>query len=63
MADEKYAVTLRHVDEHGVKLYDSDTSLQRVVDDSDDERVKRIKRKVDLRLSAILAVRHWSRVI
>jgi hypothetical protein len=53
MADEKQTQALDHVDERGIKLGDSDTSLRAV---QDDPRVKRIKRKVDYRLSAILAV-------
>ena len=56
MTDDKRLDALEHVDERGEKVGDSsDTSLQ-PVDDSEDPRVKRIKRKVDFRLSAILAV-------
>jgi hypothetical protein len=59
MADEKHSDALDHVDEEAEKLKDVDTSLQ-LVDDQDDPAVKRIKRKVDFRLSAILAVRLWN---
>lgn len=58
MADEKHSDALDHVDEKAEKLKDIDTSLH-PVDDQDDPVVKRIKRKVDFRLSAILAVRLW----
>ena len=60
MADEKETQATDHVDERGIKLGDSDTSLRAV---HDDPRVKRIKRKVDYRLSAILAVRTQARLI
>lgn len=53
MADVKDAEKAGHIDEHAVKPGDSDTSLSPV---EDDPRVKRIIRKVDYRLSAILAV-------
>lgn len=53
MTVEKESQALGHVDERGKELGNSDTSLHAV---RDDPRVKRIKRKVDFRLSAILAV-------
>jgi hypothetical protein len=56
MEDEKHSAALDHVDENAEKLKDSETPLQ-PFDDQDDPVVKRIKRKVDFRLSAILAVR------
>jgi hypothetical protein len=59
MTDKKHSDALDHADEKRKKLKDSETSLQ-PVDDQDDPTVKRIKRKVDFRLSAILAVRLWN---
>ena len=56
MTDDKRSDTLNHVGERGEKMGDSSSTSLQPVDDSDDPRVKRIKRKVDFRLSAILAV-------